>query len=421
MGDPRIGLRARESVAITEGVRIALDAVWAQKLRSFLTLSCVVIAILSIIAVVSVLDGMDKYVREEVAKAGTNVFTLQRANELEIFTDFNAFLESLKSPRITLADARALREEMGLAQYVDPGYRTRQKIFVGDRSVQDVEVMGRSEEYPGVEDVDLQVGRHLTLVDVQTNRPSIVLGSKVAELLFPDVNPVGRKVRIQGRHYDVVGTFRERANVLGNDRNSFAIIPITTLLQHFGARRSLRVYVKASALDAFPAAIEEARTIMRVRRGLRPGAKDNFNISTAEQLVSFWEKLSQGIFFTLTGIVSITLVVGGIIIMNVMLVSVTERTREIGIRKALGAQRRAILFQFLVEAVTLTTVGGILGIALGIFAATLVGAFTPLPYAVNPWSILIALVIVFAVGIFFGIYPASRAARLDPVVALRHE
>ena len=412
---------ARETVAIGEGIRIALEAIWSQKLRSFLTLLCVVIAILSIIAVVSVLDGMDRYVREQVVKAGTNVFTLQRANELDILTDFNAFMESLKNPRITFADARALREEMTLASYVDPGYRTRQNLFAGERHVDNVEVQGRSEEYPGVDDLDLHVGRHLTETDILTNRASIVLGSKIAEALFPDVEPVGREVRIGGRHYEVVGTFAERPNVLGNDRNSFAIIPITSLLQQFGARRSLRVYVKAKDLDAFPRAIEEASTILRTRRGLRPGAKDNFSISTAEQFLTFWEKLSRGIFMSLIGIVSITLVVGGIIIMNVMLVSVTERTREIGVRKALGARRRAILFQFLVEAVTLTTVGGILGIVLGVFAAMIVGAFSPLPYAVNPWSIVIALVIVFSVGIFFGLYPASRASRLDPVVALRHE
>jgi putative ABC transport system permease protein len=413
--------RAREAVAVLEGIRIALDAIWAQKLRSFLTLLCVVIAILSIIAVVSVLDGMDKYVREQVAKAGTNVFTLQRANELEIFTDFNAFLQSLKSPRIRLADAHALREEMGLASYVDPGYRIHSNVYAADRKVENVEIQGRSEEYPGVDDLDLHIGRHLTEADIQTNRAAVVLGSKVAEMLFPDVDPLGRKVHIGGRHYEVVGTFEERSNVLGNDRNSFAIIPISSLLQQFGARRSLRVYVKARDLDTFPRAVEEARTIMRIRRGLHPGDKDNFNISTAEQFVTFWEKLSKGIFLSLIGIVSITLVVGGIIIMNVMLVSVTERTREIGIRKALGAMRRAILFQFLVEAVTLTTVGGIIGIALGFFVAMLVGAFTPLPYAINPWSIVTALVIVFAVGIFFGLYPASRASRLDPVVALRHE
>jgi len=415
------GSRGRGAIAIGEGVRIALEAVWAQKLRSFLTLLCVVIAILSIIAVVSVLDGMDRYVRNEVARAGTNTFTLERASELQIFTDFTAFLKSLKRPRIRLADAYALREEMELASFVDPGYRIRATVHAGDRRVENVEVQGRSEEYPGVEDLDLRLGRHLTRADLETNRSAVVLGSKVAEALFPDLDPLGRMVRMGGRHYQVVGTFEERPNVLGHDRNSFAVIPITSLLQQFGARRSLRVYVKARDLDSFSNAMDEARTIMRTRRGLRPGDEDDFNISTAEQFITFWEKLSQGIFLSLTGIVSITLVVGGIIIMNVMLVSVTERTREIGVRKALGAKRRVILFQFLVEAVTLTTIGGIVGIALGFFAAMLVGAFTPLPYSLNPWSVVAALVIVFAVGVFFGLYPASRAARLDPVVALRHE
>ena len=411
----------KDRVAIAEGVRIALEAIWGQKLRSSLTLLCVVIAILSIIAVVSVLDGMDHYVREEVARAGTNVFTVQRANELDILTDYNKFLESLKNPRITLADARALQEEMTLASFVDPTTRRRQSLYAGERKAENIEIQGRSEEYPGVEDLEIHLGRHLTSADILSNRPSIVLGSKVSEVLFPDVDPLGRHVRLGGRHYEVVGTFEERSNVLGNDRNSFAMIPITSLLQQFGARRSLRVNVKALDMQTFQRALEEASTILRVRHGLRPGQKDDFSITTAEQFLSFWEKLSRGIFLSLTGIVSITLVVGGIIIMNVMLVSVTERTREIGVRKALGAKRRAILFQFLVEAVTLTTVGGIVGIGLGLFAAMLVGAFTPLPYSLNPWSILAALVIVFAVGIFFGLYPASRAARLDPVVALRHE
>jgi putative ABC transport system permease protein len=292
---------------------------------------------------------------------------------------------------------------------------------VGERHADGVQLLGRSEEYPGVEDFELHLGRHLTEADLQTNRAVIVLGAKIRDVLFPDADPLGRQVRIGGRHYEVVGTFAERTNVLGEDRNSYAIIPITSLLQQFGARRSLRVNVKATSLDTFQRAMDEATTILRTRRGLRPGAKDNFSISTAEQFLTFWEKLSRGIFMSLIGIVSITLVVGGIIIMNVMLVSVTERTREIGVRKALGARRRAILFQFLVEAVTLTTVGGVVGIALGIFAAMIVGAFSPLPYAENPWSIVVALVIVFAVGVFFGLYPASRASRLDPVVALRHE
>src|SRR5262249_6714382 len=272
---------------------------------------------------------------------------------------------------------------------------------VGERHADGVQLLGRSEEYPGVEDFELNLGRHLTEADIQTNRAAIVLGAKIRDVLFPDVDPLGRQVRIGGRHYEVVGTFAERTTVRGEDRNSYAIIPITSLLQQFGARRSLRVNVKATDLDGFQRAVDEATTILRTRRGLRPGQKDNFSISTAEQFLTFWEKLSRGIFMSLIGIVSITLVVGGIIIMNVMLVSVTERTREIGVRKALGARRRAILFQFLVEAVTLTTVGGIVGIGLGIGVAMLVGALSPLPYAVNPWAIVAALVIVFGVGIFF--------------------
>jgi putative ABC transport system permease protein len=249
----------------------------------------------------------------------------------------------------------------------------------------------------------------------------IVLGEEVANTLFPDVDPIGKKVRIQGRHYEVIGVFAHRSNVLGQNRNVFAVVPITALFAQFGAWGSVRIQVKARSLDQFDAAVEEARVAMRVRHGLRPNQEDDFNVTTAEQFLSFWDKISSGIFASLIGVVSITLVVGGIIIMNVMLVSVTERTREIGVRKALGAKRRAILFQFLVESVTLTSTGGVIGILCGFGAAFLVAAFSPLPYAVEAWSIVVALAIVFGVGIFFGLYPASRASRLEPVEALRHE
>jgi putative ABC transport system permease protein len=410
-------------IALLEGIRIALSAIWAQKLRSALTLLCVIIAILSIIAVVSVLDGMDQYVREEIAGAGANVFTLRRVDELKVLTDFQAFLDSLGNPRITLADYKALHAELTLAEYVDP-MRTmgaNLEAVASGRSIEGIELQGRGAEYPGIEDLDLSAGDHLSQGDVDQRREVIVLGEEIATTLFPDVDPLGQKVRLAGRHYEVIGVFAHRSNVLGQNRNLFAVVPLSALFSQFGAFRSISVQVKARSLESFGAALEEARTLMRVRHGLRPDRADDFNLTTAEMFLTFWEKISSGIFASLIGVVSITLVVGGIIIMNVMLVSVTERTREIGIRKALGARRGMILFQFLVESVTLTSAGGIVGIVLGFGAAFMVGAFTPLPYSVKPWSIIAALLIVFAVGVFFGLYPAGRAAKLQPVEALRRE
>jgi putative ABC transport system permease protein len=409
-------------VALIEGIRIALSAIWSQKLRSALTLLCVIIAILSIIAVVSVLDGMDSYVRKEIAQDAA-VFTVRRVDELKILTDIDAFMRSLKNPRLTLADFRAIKEQSTLAECVDPA-RTMSftlEAVTNGRSLKEVEVIGHGADYPDVEEVETALGRHLTQSDVEQRRAVIVLGEEVATSLFPDLDPVGKKVRIEGRHYEVVGVFKHRPNILGANRNVFAIVPLTTLFSQFGQVASIKVQIKARDLGSFNQAVEEVRTIMRVRHGLKPGAEDNFNITTAEQFLTFWEKISSGIFASLIGIVSITLVVGGIIIMNVMLVSVTERTREIGLRKALGARRKMILFQFLVESMTLTSTGGVVGIVLGFTAAFLIAAFSPLPYAVKPWSIVAALVIVFAVGIFFGLYPASRAARLEPVDALRRE
>ena len=410
-------------IALLEGVRIALSAIWEQKLRSGLTLLCVIIAILSIIAVVSVLDGMDQYVREEVVGAGANVFTLRRVDELKILTDLQAFMDSLGNPKITLADYKALHAELTLAEYVDP-LRTMglnlQAVSNG-KSIRGVEVEGRGAEYPGIEDLELSTGAHLSQADVDQRREVIVIGEKVAETLFPGLDPMGQKVRLEGRHYEVIGVFAHRSNVLGADRNVFCVVPLSALFAQFGAFRSINVKVKAKSLGDFAAALDEARSLMRVRHGLRPDDAEDFNLTTAEQFLTFWEKISSGIFATLIGVVSITLVVGGIIIMNVMLVSVTERTREIGVRKALGAKRGMILFQFLVESVTLTSAGGVIGIVLGFGAAFLIAAFTPLPYSVKPWSIMAALAIVFCVGVFFGLYPASRAAKLQPVEALRRE
>ncbi|MBM3262841.1 MAG: ABC transporter permease [candidate division Zixibacteria bacterium] len=406
---------------ILENIRVALQALWENKLRSFLTILCVVVSIMAIVAVVSLIDGMNTYVQEEVISQGTDVFVMERVNHIDVLTNFDLFLKSLRYPNVTLSDAEAITQEVPLARYVDPSVNFSQRVLYGDRFVDMVEVRGRSSEYPIIGDFPLLDGRHLAMVDVSLRREVCVLGWDVAKTLFPSEDPIGKRILFGKRHYEVVGVIGEKPSVLGANQNLFVLTPITTLLKHYGTRRSLTVAIKTGSVETLPAAMEQTRALIRLRRKLRPGTDDNFHLSTSEPLMMLWRNISQGIFSATIGLVSITLVIGGIIIMNIMLVAVTERTREVGLRKALGARRRDILIQFLVESVTLSTVGGLLGVAMGFLGAFLIASFTPLPYAIKEWSIALALIIVFAVGLFFGIYPANRAAQLDPVEALRHE
>lgn len=403
-----------------EGIIIALRALWANKLRSFLTLLCVIVSIMAIIAVVSIIDGMNTYVEEEVSTQGTDTFTLQRVNFFAVLTSFDLFLKSLRYPNITLDDADAIARDVPRAAYLDASDGTQRRIVHRQRFIDQGNISGHLSDYPLMGNWPIAQGRHLAPVDVTLRRAVCVIGWDVATTLFPSEDPIGRRIKAGGRHYEVVGVVEEKSTILGANQNIFLIMPVTTFLKHFGSRRSLTITIKTGDIDTVPAAMEDTRALMRLRRKLRPGEDDNFHLGTFEVLMNLWKGISQGIFSALIGLVSITLVIGGIIIMNIMLVAVTERTREIGVRKALGAQRRDILLQFLVESVTLSTIGGLAGIAVGFLAAFLIAAFTPLPYAIKGWSIGVALVIVFIVGLFSGIYPANRAAQLDPVEALRH-
>lgn len=407
---------------IWESFAIALRALWANKLRSALTILCVVISITSIIAVVSIVDGMDFYVKNKIADQGSNVFTVQRVNEWEILTDFDKFLKSLKNPRLTLDDLEVLRQEVPLGEFIDAAMNRSEQVSNGRRFVDQVEIRGRTEEYAAMGDFPLDSGRHLSRIDVQQRREICVLGWDVATGLFPDTDPLLQSVKIAGRHYTVVGVLEKKPRALGGNPNTVAFIPITTHLKHFGSRwRSLAIPIRTASMETFQEAQEQARVAMRIRHKLKPSEDDDFYITTSEELLSLWATISRALFGSLLGIVGITLVVGGIIIMNVMLVAVTERTREIGIRKALGAKRRQITLQFIIESITLTLVGGMIGIVFGFTAAYLVAAFTPLPYRIALWSIIVALVISLIVGLFFGVYPARKAAKLDPVEALRYE
>lgn len=407
---------------IFEGIRIALGALRENKLRTFLTLLGNIVGTMSVIAVVSLIGGIDDYVREEVAHEGSNVFTVQRINFFEAITDLDAFLDALaRNEIIRLNDVDYLKDKVPSASYIGGAIDGRDKILSGDSWLENIGIRGRSAEYPMIENADLHEGRHISLLEVKRSSPVAVIGWDVKERLFNGLDPIGKKIKIGNKHFLVIGVTKDMGTLFGESRNRFIYIPITTFLKMYGSRSSIEIKVKAVDIRMLNQAIEESRLAMRIRHKLRPLEEDDFGISTSEQLVSLWQKISSSIFNALIFIVSISLVIGGIVLMNVMLVSVTERTREIGIRKALGARRSNIVWQFIVESITLSVTGGIFGIAFGFTIAAIISLVSPLPYIIAPWSIAAGLIVTFVIGIIFGTYPANKAAKLDPVVALHYE
>jgi putative ABC transport system permease protein len=404
-----------------EGILIALEALWANKLRTVLTLLGNIVGVMSVIAVVSIIDGMNSYIRNEVAHEGSGVYRVQQVNELDILSDFDRFLKSLHNPKITVDDLDYLRERVTLAETLDANQATSAEVRFQRRYVKSATVQGRSENYPAIGKWELTDGRHFTPHEVQHSQLVAVIGFDIADKLYPDVDPIGKEIKIAGIQHRIIGVLKKRAGVFGGDPNRIVVIPISSFQKIFGAHNSITISIKAADLERTPECVDQTRLAMRTLRRLAPNRDDNFAIVTSDNLLSIWEGISKGIFAALIGIVSISLVVGGIVIMNIMLVSVTERTREIGIRKALGATRMNILWQFLVESITLSSVGGVLGIVFGFAIAAMVAYLSPLPYAIKMWSIFLGLAVTFAVGVFFGIYPASEAAKLDPIEALRYE
>jgi putative ABC transport system permease protein len=406
---------------LLEGVLIALEALWANKLRTILTLLGNIVGVMSVIAVVSIIDGANSYIENEVAGEGSGVFSVQQVNRLDILSDFDKFLESLHNPEITLSDLAFLRERVTLAEYMDAALGANAEVRNRALYVSSVAIQGRSENYPMLGRWELKDGRHFSIQEVQHNSDVAVIGFDIADRLYPALDPIGKEIRIAGMPFRIIGVLKEKPSGLGSNPNLTAIVPVTSLQRIFGRRRPLTINIKPKDLDQVAACVDQTRLAMRILRRLGPKREDNFAIITQDNLLDLWKTISSQIFTVLIGIVSISLVVGGIVIMNIMLVSVTERTREIGIRKAVGATSLNILWQFLVEAVTLSSVGGVLGIAAGFVIAAAIAYFSPLPYAIEVWSIAIGMGVTFAVGVFFGAYPAMQAAKLDPIEALRYE
>ncbi len=404
-----------------EGVLIALGSLRGNKLRTFLTLLGNIVGTMSVIAVVSLIYGADRYVSTVVLDEGTDVFTISRIDGVQFLTDFEAFLESLSNPDLELSDRDWLRANLEEARAVGAVVSRRDNMRAGGNRQKNVNIRGLTSDYTTMEDLPLILGRHLTPLDVSQSRQVVVLGSEVAENLFPRrANPLGLEVKIGGRHFKVIGVVQERAMVVGNNRNQFAVIPLTSWQKVFGSGESVDIKVAVRDLNRLEAAKDEAVFMMRMRHRLRPLDRQDFSVQTSDQLLSIWSAVSKSVYAALVPLVGISLVVGGIVLMNIMLVSVTERTREVGVRKALGASRRSILWQFLVEAITLSLMGGVLGILIGLLIAWVISLVSPLPFAVAGWSIVLGLVTTFVIGGVFGTLPAWKAAGLDPVEALYH-
>jgi putative ABC transport system permease protein len=408
---------------IFQGMNIALKALRENKLRTFLTLLGNIVGTMSVIAVVSLIGGIDDYVKEEVAGEGSNVFTIERFNFFEAITDLDAFLEAIvRNPRIKLSDVEYVRDRIPSASYVAAAADGEEQVSYRSEWADRISVRGRSDEYPMIEDVPLYSGRHISRLEDQKSADVVVLGWEVYTRLFPNGgDPIGSRVKINRKHFTVIGVVEDLGTVLGESKNRFVYIPVNTFLKIYGTRTSIEIKVTAADITLLQQAVDEATMAMRIRHGLRPTEEDDFAIVTSENLISLWEKISTSIFNALIFIVSIALVVGGVVLMNVMLVSVTERTREVGLRKALGARKSNIIWQFIVESITLSLVGGIVGIMIGFTIAAIISILSPLPYIIAPWSIAAGLIVTFMIGLIFGTYPASKAANLDPVVALHYE
>ncbi len=407
---------------VVEAIKVALQSLWANKLRTVLTLLGVVIAVATVIAVMTFVSGLNGYVAEKIFNLGADVFIISK--QPNVITNVDQYVEGQKRKDITYDDYKAVREACTSCKLVGASiYQFNTKIKYNEQNSSDSATRGWTPSMAGIYDLDLESGRLMTDADVNSYAPVVIIGKDIAENLMGSVDPIGKEIRVDGQMYTVIGVGAPKGKTLGQSQDNWVMMPITSWLKQYGANgKSIKIWAKAYDTGApLEAAIDQARVIMRSRRHDQPGQRDSFEEETNSNLLSIWSNFSGTFFIVTIALASISLIVGGIVIMNIMLVSVTERTREIGIRKALGAKRRDVLGQFLIESSTMAAVGGLIGIILGITVSKSVTFWIGMPSAVPVWVVVLGLIVATSVGIFFGVYPAKRAAELDPIEALRSE
>jgi putative ABC transport system permease protein len=406
--------------SMREPVRIGFDSMRVHKLRTFLTLLGVILSVSTLILVISMIEGTNTYIANKVANLGADVFLV---TQFGIIPDRKAFLKAQRHNKpITYEDFEALRDNMQMAARVGLETRRTGLLRVGTESMEDVDVRGVTSNIGEMDVEEPESGRYITDSDDSHRSEVALIGTDVVKRLFPNLDPMGKYISIDGRPFLIVGIAKPIGSVLGQSQDNFIYIPIQTFMKIYGANNNgMGINIQARGPEWSVRTQEEARTLMRVRRHLGPGDEDTFGIIAASGIMDIWHNISSAIEAGMVGVVSVFLVIGGVVIMNVMLTSVTERTREIGIRKSLGARKNDIMLQFLFESAMMSALGGIIGVLLAGSLSKLIGAGTSIPMAMPIYAVVLAIGVSTIVGLFFGIYPARKAARLDPIEAMRHE
>ena len=403
-----------------EAIKIALQSLWANKLRSVLTLLGVVIGVASVIAVVTLVNGANTYVTTKFSRYGADVFTVSKMPQ--IITSPEDYQRYQKRKNILMPDYKYVEANCKRCVGIGAQQAVTGKIVRGTQSTTDTSIRGYTWQMPALQNLNIMQGRGFTETDEEHASHVAIIGTDIQDHLFEGVDPLGQELRVDGTPYTVIGISEKQGSTFGASQDNWVAVPLTAFQKSYGTAKSLTIYAKAGqAGPVLENAADEVRVLVRARRHDAPGSDDDFELDINSTLVGFFSTIT-GYFGAVAGTVAlISLVVGGIVIMNIMLVSVTERTREIGIRKALGARPRDILMQFLIESGTMALVGGAFGVLGGIIVAQVVTVLVGFPSTIALWSVFVGLLMATSTGIFFGVYPARKAAQLDPIVALRSE